>query len=68
MRFQIVRYLAVVAALSLGGCLEPIGHPPYNHGESYRHVGLCHLTGGPDTGACKLDARQPTPSYWRLWW
>jgi hypothetical protein len=40
-----VRYMALMVAISmgLGGCLEPLGRPPYNHSLSARYPGLCRL-------------------------
>jgi hypothetical protein len=33
MHFALIRYIALIAiAGSLGGCLETVGHPSYNHG------------------------------------
>jgi hypothetical protein len=63
--------VAIGLAIPLGGCLETLGHPPYNHGPTATHLGLCHLTDGPDTGArCELPPPPPRSGFslgW-FWW
>jgi len=35
--------LMVAISTGLGGCLEPLGRPPYNHSLSAKYPGLCRL-------------------------
>jgi hypothetical protein len=42
MHFALIRYVALIAiAGSLGGCLETVGHPSYNHGPTHPIVNTC---------------------------
>jgi hypothetical protein len=46
MHFVAFRYIVLIAlAAPLGGCLETVGHPPYNHGPTHPIVNTCKPPG-----------------------
>jgi hypothetical protein len=45
MHIILLRYVALITlAGSLGGCLETVGRPPYNHGPTHPIVNTCKPT------------------------
>jgi hypothetical protein len=56
--------LVIALALPLGGCLEPLFFPPYNHGHGYKYPGLCRETGGPggDWRSYRCQEKYPAPA------
>jgi hypothetical protein len=73
MTHNFVRYAAaaiIALSLPLGGCMETIGHPAYNHGPTDTQIGLCHLSGGPEAGyKCRPKPALEQNRGWGLgWW